>query len=637
MIRIIRKHSRKLLWLFIAIYVIFFSIVTLKKYYAFGYNAFDLAIFNQVFFNTLEGRYFEMTVNIGNFLAYHFEPVIFLLLPIYKLWPKAETLLILQNIIFGLSAWPLYKISYHLNKDALLSLVAALIWLLNPFVHNANLYEFHMLPLAIFFVFWTFYFYQTQAFKRFCLFFVLALMVREDISLVLLTFSVISLLDKRNKKWIIGPLFALVYFLTALQIVSRFDQDGLYKFLIYYSWLGGHDLWSVLMSWFGHPIKFLEHLFSLENFYHLFILFITVGFLPLISPKYLCLSFLPILEFALASSKLNPVVYAAHYALLFLAGFFIAAIFSLNKIKKQEKFYFSKYVYKEKKLAIYFFVVAILYFSFVFSPVKYMLVQKYDQANIKLKQEFIKQIPETASLMISGGLDANLSSRKIIYTLQHSYFARTQFFIRDFNLPELDYILIDTDDMFNVLALSKYKEEEFDINISKDNPPLNTYKDMASNFRKRFDSYDLIKAYNNLLLWQNKKLNKDQEVLPLYEFQARPLNFDKQDFVVSADYLKEEEYNILKISYQKKSAEDKDYLLRFYKDSSYFDLPLDYGLYPIKDWSSDSLMSFYYYLSKDVKSYQIFSWTGEGRLGDMRDVALDKELIAVTGEMYLSQ
>ncbi|MFA6467137.1 MAG: DUF2079 domain-containing protein [Patescibacteria group bacterium] len=637
MIEIIRKHSHKSLWLFIVIYIIFFSIVTLKKYYAFGYNAFDLAIFNQVFFNTLAGRYFEMTVNIGNFLAYHFEPIIFLLLPIYKLWPKAETLLILQNIIFGLSAWPLYKIASHVSKDALVALIAALIWLINPFVHNANLYEFHILPLAIFFVFWTFYFYQIKAFKRFCLFFLLALLVREDMSLVLIAFSLISFLDKRGKKWIISPLFCLLYFALALQVVSKFDQDGLYKFLIYYSWLGGYDLWTVLISWFSHPIQFLGHLFSLENFYHLFILFITVGFLPLFSPKYLWLSFLPILEFALTSSKISPVVYAAHYALLFLAGFFIAIIFSLNKIKKQEKFCFSKYVYKEKKLAIYFFVAAILYFSFVFSPVRYMLVQKYDQANIKLKQEFIYQIPKEASLMISSGLDANLSSRQTIYTLQHSYFARTQFFIRDFNLPELDYILIDMDDMFNVLALVKGKEKEFDMNPSQTNPPLNTYQDMSKNFRNRFDNYDLIKAKNNLLLWQNKKLNKAQEILPLYQVTVKPSNLLRTDFVVEENYLKQDKYNILKITYQKTQPENFDYLLRFYGDNNHFDLPLDYGLWPLKDWSEDSLMSFYYYLSKDIKSYQIFSWTGEGKLGNMRDVALDKEIIAVTEQIYLNE
>lgn len=635
MVKIIRKHSHKLLWLFILIYIIFFSVVTLKKYYAFGYNAFDLAIFNQVFFNTLAGRHFEMTVNIGNFLAYHFEPIIFLLLPIYKLWPKAETLLILQNIIFGLSAWPLYKIASYVSKEALIALSAALIWLLNPFVHNANLYEFHILPLAIFFVFWTFYFYQIKAFKRFCLFFILALLSREDISLILIAFSLIAFLDKRSKRWIISPLFALFYFLFALKIVSIFDQDGVYKFLIYYSWLGGNDLWSVLISWLSHPIQFLAHLFSIDNFYHLFILFITVGFLPLFSPKYLWLSLLPILEFALTSSKINPVVYAAHYALLFLAGFFIAIIFSLNKIKKEDKFCFSKYVYKEKKVVFYFFATAILYFSFVFSPVKYMFMQKYDQANIKLKQEFIKQVPEEASLMISSGLDANLSSRQTIYTLQHSYFARTQFFIRDFNLPELDYILIDMDDMFNVLSLVKHKEKEFNMNSSQENPPLNTYEDISKNFRQRFDNYNLIKAKNNLLLWQNKNLNKDQKALSLYELHDRPLNLDRQDLVVDTNYLKQAEYNTLKITYQKTQSEDIDYVLRFYGDNSYFDLPLDYGLWPLKDWPKDSLMSFYYYLSRDIKSYQIFSWTGEGKLGDMRDVALEKEISAVSEQIYL--
>ena len=119
MLKIFKKHSNKILWISIFIYILLFSFLSLKKYYAFGYNAFDLAIFNQVFFNTLDGRWFEMTINLNSYLADHFTPIIILLLPVYKLWPRAETLLILQSIVLGLSAWPLYKISRHVKKKSL--------------------------------------------------------------------------------------------------------------------------------------------------------------------------------------------------------------------------------------------------------------------------------------------------------------------------------------------------------------------------------------------------------------------------------------------------------------------------------------------------------------------------------------
>ena len=139
MLKIIKKHSNKILWVSIIIYILLFSFLSLKKYYAFGYNAFDLAIFNQVFFNTAEGRWFDMTINLNSYLADHFTPIIFLLLPIYKLIPRPETLLILQTVILALSAWPLYKISEYISKDSLISLVVAILWLVNPFIHNVNI------------------------------------------------------------------------------------------------------------------------------------------------------------------------------------------------------------------------------------------------------------------------------------------------------------------------------------------------------------------------------------------------------------------------------------------------------------------------------------------------------------------
>lgn len=631
---IIKKHSRKLLWLFILLYITFFSIVSLQKYYAFGYNAFDLAIFNQVFFNTLAGRWFEMTVNIGNFSAYHFSPIIILLLPIYALWQSPVNLLILQSIVIALSAWPLYKIAKSVSQDNLIALSAALIWLLNPFVHNTNLYEFHLLPLAVLFIFWTFYFYHIKAFKRFFLFFILALLVREDIALVLVSFSILSFLDKRSLKWIVSPLLSILYFIAVLKIVSFFDQDGIYKFLIYYSWLGGHDLWSVMIAWFTHPLQFLGHLFSVENIFQIFFIFLTFGFLPLFSPRYLWLSVLPILEFALTNSKITNTVYNTHYALLFLAGFFIALIFSLNKIKKDDAFWASKYLYKEKKIGIYFFILAIAYFSFFMSPVRATLFKKYDRENIKIKQEFVSQIPKDASIMISGGMDTNLSSRHIIYPLQFSYYGRTQFYLNDFNLPPVDYILIDMEDFLYILSGLEDTQVYFNRITAE---VSNSYEDISLNFRKKFNNYNLIKVKDNILLWQNKELIGSQYNLPLYDFEPKSKDFNSADFLVYSDYLEQDDTNILKITYQKIRPDGDKFLLRFYKENSYFDIPLDYGLWPIKDWPQDELISFYYYLDRDVGSYQLFSWSGSNQLGDSKDVALHKKLMPETGLIYLDK
>ena len=184
----------------IFLYFIIFSWLSFKKYQGFDYNSFDLAIFNQVFFNTAHGRLFDLTINLHNYLGDHFEPMILLLLPFYLSKSSPVTLLFLQSAIIALSAWPLYLIAKKVLSKSSLALLIAILWLLNPFVHSANLYEFHLLAFAPFFFFWTFYFYQQNKFKLFCLFFILSLLVREDISLLLVSFAFLSYLDKKDSR-----------------------------------------------------------------------------------------------------------------------------------------------------------------------------------------------------------------------------------------------------------------------------------------------------------------------------------------------------------------------------------------------------------------------------------------------------
>ena len=70
-------------------------------------------------------------------------------------------------------------------------------------------------------------------------------------------------------------------------------------------------------------------------------------------------------------------------------------------------------------------------------------------------------------------------------------------------------------------------------------------------------------------------------------------------------------------------------------DGDYFDLPLDYGVLPVRDWPTDKLVNFFYYLSKDAKAYQIFSWQGENKLGAAKELVIDLHLTPVIDKIGL--
>ena len=247
------QKDKLFLWLFIVLYFIFFTIICLNKYHNFGYNGLDLAILNQVFFNSAQGNLFQFSVHPGSYLGDHFELIIPLLLPLYLIFRHPLALLTLQTLILALTALPIFLIAKNVLAKPW-PLVIALIWLLNPFVQNINLFEFHILPFAIFLLLFAFYFYQQNNFKAFLLFSFLSLLVREDVALVVFMFSLLSLLDKKGWKWVIWPAgLAMIWFVAAIGLVSQFTPSGSYKFLHYYSWLGS-TTGEMVINFFARPI-----------------------------------------------------------------------------------------------------------------------------------------------------------------------------------------------------------------------------------------------------------------------------------------------------------------------------------------------------------------------------------------------
>ena len=57
-------NQKKVLWWAIFLYFIVFSVICIWKYYHFGYNGLDLAIFNQVFYNSAHGHLFDFTIHV---------------------------------------------------------------------------------------------------------------------------------------------------------------------------------------------------------------------------------------------------------------------------------------------------------------------------------------------------------------------------------------------------------------------------------------------------------------------------------------------------------------------------------------------------------------------------------------------
>ena len=81
---------------------------------SFQTSAYDLGIQANVAWNTAHGYWFWDAVQGLNYLGDHFSPIHLLVAPIYRLWPDAMTLLVIQSAAIGSAATALYLICVQL-------------------------------------------------------------------------------------------------------------------------------------------------------------------------------------------------------------------------------------------------------------------------------------------------------------------------------------------------------------------------------------------------------------------------------------------------------------------------------------------------------------------------------------------
>jgi uncharacterized membrane protein len=627
----------KITWILIGIFIALIFSLCLFKYYTYAYNCLDLAIYNQVFFNSANGHWFNFTIHPNSYLGDHFELIILLLLPLYGLFKSPLALLFIQACFLGFSAIPLYLIAKkHLSP--LLSLLVICLYLFNPATLNIALFEFHILALVIFFSLWAFYFYDQNKFWPFVAFCSLSLLIREDVALLIFMFGIIALIDRKKIQWIITPLaLATGYFFMALKLSAYFAGAPNYKFLLFYNWLGNSQN-EIIINFFLKFPEVLKHIFlSPANLEMVLGLFLVVFFIPLYRPKYLLLAVPNLLEFTLSQNS-SAYVMQSHYISLFLPVLLIAGVFSLKTANNNAKIINFRRKYPE---ITYAFIIGCLLFSlFVLSPLKNLagVVTRTDYEQVALKNQFAQIIPTGASLLTSYDLLPNLSSRSQLYFFRYAYFNQQQFDLGTYALPEnLQYILINFDDFIYLDNSGQLPQYE-----SKYNSGAERFADLLAK------DYSLVKIEKNLALWQKNApksdlylyeildkipaeiANKKSPATPGFGTASADASLDERDSEIEFLGFNRDE-QLTSFYFKALKPMDKNYFL----DINNHFYPLGYGLYPTGKWQPDQIIKINLHGLTDFDSFQIASPWGVMRLGLLNSMYLDDNNVKIIGEASL--
>ena len=136
---------------------VLWSTVALWRHWALESHAWDLGIFVNGFWNLTHGNGYVSNLRGLPLLADHQAPSAWLFAPVFALFPRAETLLVLQSLVLASAGAMTYRISrqYQAGDAARLAwlpwAVPILYWCW-PGVRSANAFDFHpecLLPLLM--------------------------------------------------------------------------------------------------------------------------------------------------------------------------------------------------------------------------------------------------------------------------------------------------------------------------------------------------------------------------------------------------------------------------------------------------------------------------------------------------------
>ncbi len=254
----------------VAAYIAVFGTLSLRRHQNLRTNALDLGYTDQVVWNTLHGRpfrfstyldaAFKLDIPIREFkepdvlLAYHVEPILAVLAPLYLVHDGPETLLWLQTIVISVGAFLIYQIARRrfetrvsLDGSRLarrlsrwLPVPFALLYLLAPSLEAANLSDFHAVSLSPTLLLAAFYCLETERPWGFAGFAALAALCKEEIGLLVAMMGLWALIVRR--RWWVGlgaVLAGAGWFLLCVQVIMpHFSGLTGSAFLVRYGHLG---------------------------------------------------------------------------------------------------------------------------------------------------------------------------------------------------------------------------------------------------------------------------------------------------------------------------------------------------------------------------------------------------------------
>ncbi|MGO1051294.1 DUF2079 domain-containing protein [Crossiella sp. CA198] len=224
-------------WLAVLLATVFttaYTLFALGRHAALRTNGFDLGIFEQAVRGYASGELPVSTIRDPHLILFgdHFSPVIALIAPLYRLFPAAETLLVAQAVLFGVSIIPVTRVA-----TLLLGPVAGLViggcYGLSWGLQAALAFDFHEIAFAVPLLAFALEAFLSGRYGRAVALAAPLVLVKEDLGLTVAVLGLLIATRTGHRRLglvtVAGGLVAAL--LTVFVVIPQFSVDGGYRYL----------------------------------------------------------------------------------------------------------------------------------------------------------------------------------------------------------------------------------------------------------------------------------------------------------------------------------------------------------------------------------------------------------------------
>lgn len=422
--------------LLVALYVIVFSALYVLRYLSINSGT-DLGVYDQLVWNTLNGRLFETTLlaDVNFYFGKSFSPLIAAFVPFYAILRDPAILILVQTFAIAFAAFPIFWFARE-RLGRPLALVIAAAFLLSPAVENANHTDVHIIAFAMPTLALATYFLLRRHYTGLLVSLGIGLLIREEIGFIVIAFGVYIFLFQRRRWFGLGlalfgsawTAFLVSYLIPYFQGSSTFYYfgGGQSEFAqMRYTYLG-HSLKEVLLTIVTRPDLVLREVFIPDKVAFMLQLIAPLGLIPLVAPE-IAMLMLPTLGYSLLSNFSFQYSIQSFYPAPLLPFLFFATIGGAQRLIqfRQPKMALGANSVSIRSVAARKWALGILIlistgisyylyapgpFARAFDPHQYAF-----DSHAAIGRELMASIPPQATVVAQNELVAQLSARRFIY------------------------------------------------------------------------------------------------------------------------------------------------------------------------------------------------------------------------------